>query len=129
MQNLTRVLVVNEQTVERKGLSHLLNAAPSIAVIGEAASNDEAVLMARVSRPDVILIDQQIFHKDGPGSLWRIWRENPGIAVLVLYSLTGDVEKTFDFEPGKLHFIHKDSTPEELTRAIEKTNKKSRKTG
>ncbi|NKQ36225.1 MAG: response regulator transcription factor [Chloroflexi bacterium] len=112
------VLVINEQTVERKGLSYLLNAMPAIVVVGEAASGTEAVLMARTSRPDVILIDQKTFQKDGPGPLWRIWRENPGIAVLVLYSLDDNTQKTLDFEPGKLCFIHEDSPPEELTRAI-----------
>jgi DNA-binding NarL/FixJ family response regulator len=112
------VLVINEQTVERKGLSHLLNAMPAIVVVGEAASGTEAVLMARTSRPDVILIDQKTFQKDGPGPLWRIWRENPGIAVLVLYRLDSNMQKTLDFEPGKLCFIHADSPSEELSRVI-----------
>ncbi len=127
MGNPIRILVVNEQTVERKGLSHLLNAMPSIMVIGEASSEQEAVLMARASSPDVILIDQKTFQKDGPGPLWRIWWENPGITVLILYSLDSNNENVFDFEPGKLCFIHEDSAPEELTRAIETVIRKSRK--
>ncbi len=112
------VLVINEQTVERKGLSYLLNAMPAIVVVGEAASGTEAVLMARTSRPDVILIDQKTFQKDGPGPLWRIWRENPGIAILVLYRLDSNMQKTLDFESGKLRFIHADSPSEELMRVI-----------
>ena len=122
LEKLNHVLVINEQIIERKGLSSLLNAVPSIVVVGEAASGEEAALMARTSHPDVILIDQRTFQKDGPGPLWRIWRENPGIAVLVLYSLDGNTKKILDFEPGKLCFIHENSPPEELVRAIQEVN-------
>ena len=118
------VLVVNDQTVERKGLSYLLNMMPSILVVGEAANGQEAVLMARTSCPDVVLIDQKTFEKDGPGPIWRIWQENPGIAVLVLFSLDGPAQKALEFEPGKLCFVHKDAAPEELTQVIEEVSKK-----
>lgn len=121
--------MVNDQTVERKGLSYLLNMMPSIVVVGEAASGEEAVLMAHTSRPDVVLIDQDTFQKDGPGPIWRIWQENPDIAVLVLFNLDNDTPRPLEFEPGKLCFIHKDAPPEELTRMIQEVSPNLEKIG
>ena len=119
MKNPTNVLVVIDQTIERKGLSHLLNTLPAIAVIGEAASGQEAVHMARESHPDVILLNQELFQKEGPSAIWRIWQDNPGTGILVLSSSENENQNSFDYASGKLRFAHQSAAPEELALVIE----------
>jgi CheY-like chemotaxis protein len=52
-----RVLIADGQALVRAGLRSLLEAGGSIDVVGEAATGDEALAMAPLSRPDVVLID------------------------------------------------------------------------
>ena len=119
LKNPINVLVVIDQTIERKGLSHLLNAMPSIAVIGEAANGQEAVQMAHESRPHVVLLDQDMFQKDGPAPIWRIWQDNPNTGILILSNSNGDGPVELDYGSGILCFTHKNATPEALAQVIQ----------
>ncbi len=118
LSKLIRVLVVANQTVARKGLSSLLNTLPSLIVVGEAASGQEALLMVRESRPDVVLMEHTVFQQEGPGPIWRIWQEEPGAAILVLCDGYGTAPSASDFDSGKLCFTNRDAAPEELRRVI-----------
>ena len=51
------VLIADDHPVVREGLRGMLAAEPAITVVGEAGSGDEAVVMARLHRPDVVLMD------------------------------------------------------------------------
>jgi CheY-like chemotaxis protein len=55
-----RVVLVHERRLVRAGLRALLERDPGIAVIGEAASGDEAAGLARRLRPDVMLTDVEL---------------------------------------------------------------------
>ena len=117
MNNPIRVLVVNNHTIERKGLSSLLNAMSSLAVVGEAANGAEMVLMVHKSHPDIVLIDCDILQQEGANFVWRIWEEFPGIDVLIL-SRSEDFQVTLELDSDKLSFAYKDLAPEELARTI-----------
>lgn len=113
-----QVLVAVTETVERKGLSSLLNSVPSLVVVGEAANGQEASVMAHESQPDVILIDDTIFNKGQSDPVQIIWRENNDIAVLVLCKSQDTISFSSEFNSERLCFIHKDTAPDELTRII-----------
>ena len=59
------VLIADDHPVVREGLRGMLSAEPGVAVVGEAASGDEAVAMARLLRPDVVLMDLRMPGGDG----------------------------------------------------------------
>lgn len=118
MDGSIHILIVNDQTVERKGLSFLLNTQPQFAVVGEAASGKEAVVMARNSRPEIAIVDHGIFNKEGPGPIWRLCRENAGLIVVVLCVTCETAPWMADFEPDELVYVRKDAPPEELAGAI-----------
>ena len=117
--------MVIDQTIERKGLSHLLNALPSIAVVGEAVDGQEAVLMARESCPDVILIDQELFQKNGPDPMWRICQDNPGTSILLLSNSGTDEQILLDYETDNLRFAQKSAAPEVLAQLIQEMTRDS----
>jgi len=53
----TRLLIVDDHVVVRKGLQTVLGAESSINVVGEAEDGEEAIWKAKSLRPDVILMD------------------------------------------------------------------------
>jgi DNA-binding NarL/FixJ family response regulator len=60
-----RVVVADDQAAIRTGLVMILDAAPDIAVVGEAADGLAAVAMARERKPDVVLMDIRMPGIDG----------------------------------------------------------------
>jgi DNA-binding NarL/FixJ family response regulator len=61
----TRVLIADDQALVRAGFRKLLEAAPDIEVVGEAADGREAIDLARRLRPTVVLMDIRMPRIDG----------------------------------------------------------------
>ena len=62
---MIRVAVVDDQALVRSGFCVLLRSDPGIEVVGEAADGREAVALAQLERPDVILMDIRMPEVDG----------------------------------------------------------------
>lgn len=79
-----RVLLVDDHTVVRQGLSTMLNFHSDIQVVGEAADGEEAVEKAREFQPDVILMDISMPKMDGIEATRIIGSELPHIRIVGL---------------------------------------------
>lgn len=71
---MTSVLIVNQQSLQRRGLRMLLAEEPHLAVVGEASSGAEAVRMSAALCPDVVVMDSHISDSDGTETIRRITR-------------------------------------------------------
>lgn len=79
-----RVLLVDDHSILREGISALLNMQDDIETVGEASNGQEAILQAQKLKPDVILMDIAMPQLDGLEATRRIKKDNPKIKVLVL---------------------------------------------
>jgi DNA-binding NarL/FixJ family response regulator len=116
-----RVLVADDQALVRAGLATLLDSQPGLSVVGQAGDGQEAVLLARELKPDVVLMDIRMPVLDGLAATGRIVREQAiGVAcdrpVRVVVLTTYDLDEyVYDaLRAGACGFLLKHAPPEEL---------------
>lgn len=78
-----RVLLVDDHPILRDGIRRGLESAGET-VVGEASNGEEAVELARETKPDIVLMDLSMPVLDGVGATRRIVEEVPGAKVVVL---------------------------------------------
>ena len=115
---MIRVLIVDDHAIVRKGIRALLSESGGFEIVAEAADGQEAVLRAEETRPDVILMDLLMPGMDGIEATRRITGRQPGARILVLTSFAADNKLFPAIKAGALGYLLKDSSPEELVRAI-----------
>ena len=109
-----RVLVVDDQVLIRRGMSLLLDAAPDIEVVGQAADGVEAVALARQLLPDVVLMDLHMPRKGGVLATREIAAAHPHTRVMVLTTFDRD-ELVFDaVRAGAQAYLLKDASEDEV---------------
>lgn len=115
-----RVGIADDQTLVRAGFRVLLDSAPDIAVVGEAANGAEAVALARAQQPDVILMDIRMPVMDGLEATRRIAQseETAGVRVLILTTFDLDEYVYEALRAGASGFLLKDTDPPELLDAV-----------
>ena len=112
------VLVVDDHAVVRRGVRGYLETQADIAVVGEAASGEEAVRLAADLVPDVVLMDLVMPEMDGVEATRQIRRASPRTQVVVLTSYHEDVHIFPAIKAGALSYLLKDVGPEELAAAV-----------
>src|SRR4051812_33512787 len=79
-----RLVLADDHTMVRAGLSIVLSAQPDLEVVGEAADGFQALNMVEQTRPDVLLLDFTMPGMSGVQLIERLQKECPGTRVLVL---------------------------------------------
>jgi DNA-binding NarL/FixJ family response regulator len=113
-----RVLVADDQTVVREGLVMLLGLSAGIEVVAAAGDGDEAVKLARRTRPDVVLMDLRMPRCDGVAATRRILDELPATRVIVLTTYADDESVFAALEAGARGYLTKDAAASEIQQAI-----------
>jgi DNA-binding NarL/FixJ family response regulator len=113
-----RVLIADDQTLFRSGLSRLLDSDERINVVGEAADGADAVKLALALKPDVVLMDVKMPNLDGIEATRRIASENPKIKVVMLTTFEADNHVIQALKAGACGYVLKDSQPEAIVSTI-----------
>ena len=122
MSELLRVLIVDDHAVVREGLRALISYEPGMIVVGEAEDGIEAMLKAVEYNPDVILLDLVMPRQDGLETINQLLAKLPTSRILVLTSYAEDDKVFTAIKSGALGYLLKDSTPDELLKAIREVN-------
>src|SRR5947209_501054 len=113
-----KILLVDDQPLFREGLRTLLSVQADFAVVGEAGNGAEAIRLARLLQPAVVLMDLQMPVLDGAAATRRLRAELPECRVIVLTTFDDD-EKVFDgLRAGAVGYLLKDAPSEKLAEAI-----------
>jgi len=117
---MIRVVVADDQALVRGSFRLLVDTAPGLSVVGEAATGAEAVAAASQVRPDVVLMDIRMPDLDGIEATRQIAADPMTADVKVLILTTFDIDEYVfgALRAGASGFLLKDTRPAELLDAI-----------
>ena len=116
----TRVLIADDQALIRGGFRVLIDSAPDLEVVGEAATGRAAVDLARSTRADVVVMDIRMPEMDGLQATREICADDDlaGVKVLVVTTFEIDEYVVAAIRAGASGFVGKGVEPAELIAAI-----------
>lgn len=117
MNNIT-VLLVEDHTMTRMGLSLVLEKAEGIELVAEAEDGLTGIEMAKTFAPDVILMDIGLPNIDGIEATRRIKEDHSDSKILIFTSRDNEDDVFASFKAGADGYIMKGSSPEQTTNAI-----------
>lgn len=113
-----RVLVADDHSVVREGIRHVLESSGDFEVVAEAADGQEALDLARLHAPDVVLLDISMPRLTGLGAVPALRRDVPGARILIL-SVHDDAQYVLESVRAGAHgYLRKDTSPAELRSAL-----------
>jgi len=115
---IIRILLVDDHTVMRHGLSLLLADEDDVDVVGEAADGLQAIEQARKLQPDVILMDFSMPRMDGTEATRTIHHEMPHIRIIGLSMYEQADRAAAMLEAGAVAYLSKTEDPEQLLKEI-----------
>jgi two-component system, NarL family, invasion response regulator UvrY len=118
-QGLTRVIVVDDHALIRRGMRETLAEHTDIRVIGEATEYGELRELLRGGlTPDVIVLDINLPGRDGIDVLKTLRAEGNAVAVLVVTMYTEDQYALRSLRAGANGYLHKSAPPQTLVAAV-----------
>lgn len=121
MGETIRILIADDHAIVREGLRALIATEPDLQLVGEASDGLEAVSKAHALNPDVILLDMMMPRLDGIGAITEIRKDGSDAKILVLTSFVDDEKIFAAIKSGALGYLLKDSSPQDLLKAIQST--------
>jgi len=113
-----RVLVVDDHSIVRHGLSLLLQREADLDVCGEAGTFDEAVALVAEKKPDVVLVDITLKDRSGLDLIKALIALHPGVRCLVL-SMHDEAEYADRaLRAGARGYVMKEDADEVVVQAI-----------
>jgi DNA-binding NarL/FixJ family response regulator len=113
-----RVLLVDDHTVVREGIRHVLSGTGEFEVVGEASEGTEAIALTAELQPDVVVLDITLPGKSGLRLVESLRKASSGTRILML-SVHDQTEYVVQSVRAGAHgYLRKDTTPNELRQAI-----------
>jgi two-component system, NarL family, response regulator NreC len=112
------VALADDHNVIRAGLRSMLEAEPTLRVIGEAADAESAAKLARDRRPDVLVLDLRMPGADPATDIASLRESIPGMAVVVLTMNSDPRRARTLLRAGAAGFVLKQAAERNLTEAI-----------
>lgn len=118
MTDKIRILMVDDHVAFRDGLRAMLKSAADVEVAGEAADGVQAVELALILQPDIILMDIQMPGMNGVDAARRIVYASPHIGVIMLTMFEDDDSVFSAMRAGARGYLLKGALKAEVLNAI-----------
>lgn len=117
MSKKLKIVLVDDQSLCRSGLSELLGSCYGFAVLGATGSIDELRMLLR-EQPDLLIMDLRMKPLDGLAMLEQIRKEGCMIPAVILTMSDSEVDLTNAIRAGVRGYLLKDMAPEDVVDAI-----------
>ena len=112
------ILVVDDHELVAEALVLALSEVPDFRVVGRAGSVEEAIRMARVRRPRVVVVDYRLPDGNGAMAAARLREEHTDLDVVMLTAHADAKTAAEALEAGCSGFVPKEGQVDDLIRAI-----------
>ena len=119
----TRVLLVDDHAMVRRGLRDFLALFEDIEVVGEAGDGQEALAATDELRPDVVVMDLNLPVLDGVEATRQLRATRPDVEVVALTGFVEEERVMAAIEAGAAGFLLKDAEPDDVAAAIRAARK------
>jgi len=113
-----RVMLADDHTLVRAGLHKLLDAIPSVEVVGEAGDGQTLLDLAAQHHPDVVLMDIAMPGLNGLEATARLLQDSPAVRVMILSMHQSEEYVRRALRLGAVAYLLKDAAPMELELAL-----------
>jgi two-component system, NarL family, nitrate/nitrite response regulator NarL len=118
MPDITRVLVIDDHPLFRRGVCQLLELEPGYTVVGEAAGGQEGIALAKSLDPDLILLDLNMKGINGLETL-RTMRDLEIDARIIILTVSNAPEDLIAaIRAGSDGYVLKDNDPADMLTLI-----------
>ena len=113
-----KILLVDDHTVVRSGLSKFLMVNKDLKLVGEASDGEEALQKVSLYKPDIVLMDLMMPGMDGITATREIKKRFPQVKVIALTSFAEQNMVQGALQAGAIGYLQKNVTAKELGHAI-----------
>lgn len=103
----TRVMIVDDHEIVRRGIAETIDREPDFHVVAEAATVEDALRRAQLVNPDVMLVDLQLPDGTGIDVMRALSETQPDVRCVVLTSFDDDAALSESVEAGARAFVLK----------------------
>ena len=118
MNDSIRVLIADDHPLFREGVAHSLAAEPDMALVGQAASGEEALSLARDLLPDVLLLDIAMPGKGGLAAAAEIAAACPATKIIMLTVSEHEDDLLAAFKAGARGYVLKGVSARDLANVV-----------
>ena len=115
---MIRVVLVDDQTLVRRGIRSLLELSGDIRIVAEAEDGEQALTVIRREKPDAVLLDVRMPRRTGIEVLREMRRDGDLPPTILLTTFDDDDALLEGVKAGARGYLLKDVTLEQLTEAI-----------
>lgn len=126
---MIQILLVDDHDLVRAGLKRILEDVKNFKVIGEASTGEEAILMVRQRKPDIVIMDVNMPGIGGLETTRKIMQIDANIKVIVVTVHVEEPYPTRLLEAGAAGYLTKSCAVDEIVMAIQTVAKGERYVG
>ncbi len=119
----TRIILVDDHTLFRKGLAELLEQSGSIEVTAFTGKPDEVAMLVKAHRPDVLILDLNMPGTDGITLMQQLRADGFALPILILTLSEAEDDLARALRAGANGYLLKSMEPDEVVDAIQRAQR------